>query len=44
LRITPTPLHDDVMLEELVSAVKEVWEHLGISRDVPMPMSLSAAQ
>jgi len=44
LRITPTPLHDDVMLEELVSAVKEVWDYLGISRDVPMPMSLSAAQ
>jgi 5-aminolevulinate synthase len=28
LRITPTPFHDDVMMSELVSALKDVWSRL----------------
>ena len=33
LRITPTPLHSDAMIDELVAALSEVWLTLGISRD-----------
>lgn len=31
LRITPSPLHDDTMLGELIEALLEVWEALDIS-------------
>jgi len=31
LRITPSPLHDDAMINELVNAVTEVWEALDIA-------------
>ncbi|MEC8029531.1 MAG: 5-aminolevulinate synthase, partial [Pseudomonadota bacterium] len=31
LRITPSPLHDDAMINELVNAVIEVWEALDIA-------------
>jgi 5-aminolevulinate synthase len=31
LRITPSPLHDDIMIDELVDAVAEVWEALDIA-------------
>ena len=31
LRITPSPLHDDIMIDELVHAVTEVWEALDIA-------------
>ena len=31
LRITPSPLHDDIMIDELVDAVTEVWEALDIA-------------
>ena len=31
LRITPSPLHDDDMIDELVNAVTEVWEALDIA-------------
>ena len=31
LRITPSPLHDDAMIDELVNAVTEVWEALDIA-------------
>ena len=31
LRITPSPLHDDAMINELVKAVTEVWEALDIA-------------
>ena len=44
LRITPTPLHNDLMMHALVEAVKEVWEYLGISRDMPDSVSIPAAQ
>jgi 5-aminolevulinate synthase len=30
LRITPTPLHDDTMLERFMVALTDVWSHLGI--------------
>lgn len=32
LRITPTPLHDDTMMEKLVDALIEVFDRLGLSR------------
>ncbi|MDG1691383.1 MAG: 5-aminolevulinate synthase [Alphaproteobacteria bacterium] len=44
LRITPTPLHDDAMIDALVSAVSEVWAHLDISRELPSVFSAPAAQ
>ena len=31
LRITPTPLHDDLMMDHLVDSFKEVWKRLNIS-------------
>ncbi|MGC6472583.1 MAG: 5-aminolevulinate synthase [Parvibaculales bacterium] len=31
LRITPSPLHDDAMLEQLIQALLEVWEALDIT-------------
>ncbi|MGB0192820.1 MAG: 5-aminolevulinate synthase [Candidatus Micropelagos thuwalensis] len=31
LRITPSPLHDDAMIDELVNAATEVWEALDIA-------------
>ena len=31
LRITPSPLHDDAMLEQLIEALLEVWEALDIT-------------
>jgi 5-aminolevulinate synthase len=30
LRITPTPLHDDAMMGELVDALCAVWQQLGL--------------
>jgi len=44
LRITPTPLHTDVMIDELVSAVTEVWGTLGISREYTLPPAAAIAQ
>lgn len=32
LRLTPTPLHTDQMLENLVSALISVWQELGLAR------------
>jgi 5-aminolevulinate synthase len=32
LRITPTPLHDDAMMDRLIDALVEVWGHLGIQK------------
>lgn len=30
LRFTPTPFHDDELMDEVVEAVKEVWSRLGL--------------
>jgi 5-aminolevulinate synthase len=30
LRITPTPYHDDALIDALAQALKEVWERLGL--------------
>lgn len=32
LRITPTPLHDDAMMDRLVAALADIWASLGISK------------
>lgn len=33
LRITPTPLHDDKMMDKLVEAFADVWDRLGLSKE-----------
>jgi 7-keto-8-aminopelargonate synthetase and related enzymes len=32
LRFTPTPLHDDALMDELVDALISVWEEVGLRR------------
>jgi len=44
LRITPTPLHSDAMIDELVAALSEVWLTLGISREHTLPQTAAIAQ
>jgi 5-aminolevulinate synthase len=44
LRITPTPLHTDAMIDELVAAVTEVWGALGISHEYIEPPTAAVAQ
>ena len=34
-RLTPSPLHNDEMIKELVSALLDVWELLELSKDIP---------
>jgi 5-aminolevulinate synthase len=34
LRITPTPFHDDALVKELVTALSDVWQRLGLPRFV----------
>ena len=36
LRITPTPLHDDEMIESLRDALVAVWAALDMPRDIDM--------
>jgi 5-aminolevulinate synthase len=31
LRITPTPFHDDRLIDGLANALREVWDTLGLS-------------
>ena len=33
LRITPTPFHDDAAVSQLVEALLEVWDKLGLARE-----------
>ena len=30
LRITPSPYHDDVLIDQLAEALLQVWERLGL--------------
>jgi 5-aminolevulinate synthase len=32
LRITPSPFHNDALMDELVAALTETWDTLGIRR------------
>jgi 5-aminolevulinate synthase len=40
LRITPTPLHDDRLMDTLADALVDVWERLGLAfnKDLPRPV------
>jgi 5-aminolevulinate synthase len=35
LRITPSPYHDDVLIDRLAEALLNVWEELGLSLRSP---------
>ena len=43
LRITPTPFHTDQLIDGLTSALREVWDRLGLTRETNVvPISSSA--
>jgi 5-aminolevulinate synthase len=44
LRITPTPLHDDRLIDQLAVALVDVWERLGLSFNRPQAISPRAFQ
>ena len=35
LRITPSPYHDDVLIDQLAEALIDVWDRLGLSKSRP---------
>jgi len=43
LRITPTPLHDDALVETLRDALLEVWTHLSLPLEGPQTTAEAAA-
>ncbi|WP_421725285.1 5-aminolevulinate synthase [Bauldia sp.] len=49
LRITPTPFHNDALIDSLVGALTDVWNRLGLpfagsaDADVPLPGAAAAA-
>ena len=44
LRITPTPFHNDQLIDELIVALREVWDRLGLPRKTNMvPISSLAS-
>jgi len=34
-RLTPSPLHNDEMIDNLVAALEDIWKSLDLSRDIP---------
>src|SRR5438874_6247627 len=44
LRITPTPFHNDQLIEDLAKALKEVWDILGLPRETNVVSISSAAR
>ena len=47
LRITPTPFHDDKLTGELVAALADVWDKLGLprfdGREEPAPLQAAVS-
>lgn len=43
LRVTPTPFHDDVLVDELKDALVSVWKRLGLSLSGPLAADGDAA-
>jgi len=39
LRITPTPFHDDALVEELAQALADVFDTLGLERRQASPLA-----
>lgn len=44
LRITPTPFHNDQLIEDLANALQEVWDMLGLPRGTNVVSISSAAR
>jgi 5-aminolevulinate synthase len=43
LRITPTPFHNDRLIDELANALREIWDTLELPREtnvIPMPSAV----